>query len=157
MRAAYNTMAGIGVVPSFLLLGAVVGGGMPLLRGGSVGSVLWAAGSGALMGSLLGALLLLAVPAVGRWLIERRSPDWQTLTLSVASEQLRIDGFGRSTVAPFASVKRVKERDGLYLLVLANGAVHFLPKRVLEQAGLSEQFRALLVAHQGKLAAGLAR
>ena len=149
MHASYGRGAWLGLVP----LSAISTALLTLVRFGwprTVGYVelLILIASAAVLGALLGAVGQWAIGWVSWWYYNRRPAEWQTVAVALSPTAICIQGVGRRIEVPWSTLRAVEERIGLYLLVLPNRSVHFVPRRAMSQTpGTDETFRKLARAH----------
>lgn len=145
MRASYDHLARIGLTPALALIGlltAIVSLAMTHPRP----SPPWATAQillNAAFGVAFALIFKFVLGYLGLRIYRSKPRDWQTLTVRASGESLELDGLGRTIVAPWERIRRLDQRDDLYLIVLPNRSVHFLPERPLAEQGLLEAFRTL--------------
>jgi hypothetical protein len=146
LRAAYDHLARIGLVPAFALIGfsiALVSLVLAKDRSSLSFALIQILVSVAL-GVAFAVLTKLLIGYLGLRVYQARPPDWQTLTVRASAEVLELHGLGRTITAPWSRIRCIAQRGDLYLIVLPNRSVHFLPERPFAGAGLLSRFRALM-------------
>ena len=154
MRATYDRLARIGLVPALALIG--LGTALVMLAFTSPRpSLAWGLAQIAISVSLGVAFALawrLLVGHLGLRLYHSKPQNWQTLTVRASNDSLQLEGLGRTIVASWERIRGVDQRGDLYLIVLSNRSVHFIPERPLVEQGLLNDFRAVVRAKLGSRA-----